>query len=261
MPPTIAEQHAFLDAAKAFNFAKVKSLIQKDAAYTNAQPSGRWTALHQAAYKGDEGMVSFLLSNGADIKVTTTDGKTPEKVAIEQGHPKCGALLTAAAPAPGKKTKSAAAGGGPAPKSQKVSTKGGKVQTKFDSANSGAGGSSVKQVIKGRCAVDASCPIAADMHVLDEGGDDIFDALLNQTDISVNANKYYIIQLLESDKTPHTYYTWNRWGRVGEELNKQNALIGPTTLAEARVDFEKKFKDKQRQIKEKLNALGALHLG
>ena len=39
--PTIAEQHAFLDAAKSFNFAKVKQLIIENPGYTNCQPSGR----------------------------------------------------------------------------------------------------------------------------------------------------------------------------------------------------------------------------
>ena len=39
---------------------------------------------------------------------------------------------------------------------------------------------------------------------------DVYDALLNQTDIATNANKYYIIQLLETDDASKNYYTWNR---------------------------------------------------
>ena len=35
MPPTLAEQHAFLDAAKAFDFGKVKALVTADPSYTN----------------------------------------------------------------------------------------------------------------------------------------------------------------------------------------------------------------------------------
>jgi hypothetical protein len=41
-------------------------------------------------------------------------------------------------------------------------------------------------------AVDTSCPIAADVHVYEADDDDVYDALLNQTDIATNANKYYI---------------------------------------------------------------------
>ena len=45
-----------------------------------------------------------------------------------------------------------------------------------------------KQVVKGAAAVDASCPVAADMHVYEEG-DCVYDALLNQTDMEANHNK------------------------------------------------------------------------
>ena len=104
----------------------------------------------------------------------------------------------------------------------------------------------VKQVVKGRAAVDASCPRADDCHVYDPGAADCHDALLNQTDIANNHNKYYIIQLLETDAEPRRYYAWNRWGRVGEERNYQNALRGPVGLDDAKKDFEKKFRDKTK---------------
>ena len=55
-----------------------------------------------------------------------------------------------------------------------------------------------------------------------------------------------MIQLLETDSTPHQYYCWNRWGRVGEERNYQNALRGPMTLEQAKKDFCHKFKDKTK---------------
>ena len=75
----------------------------------------------------------------------------------------------------------------------------------------------------------------------------VFDALLNLTDLGNNNNKYYIIQMLETDGNANkNYYCWNRWGRVGEERSYQNALRGPMSLAEARADFEKKFWDKTK---------------
>ena len=202
--PTIAEQHAFLDAAKQFSFDKVKQLILENPAYTNCQPSGRWTALHQAGLAGDVDMVKFLIARGADVTCTTTDGRTPWAVA----KPECKALLEppgGTAKAGGKQK--AAAQSGPAPKSQKVSMKGSTAQVRYSGTAAKSGGQ-VQQVVKGRAAVDASCPHAAEMHVYDGGGD-VHDALLNQADIGANKNKYYILQLLESGE-PHTYYTWNR---------------------------------------------------
>ena len=139
MPPTLAEQHAFLDAAKAFDFATVKARVTADPSYTNVQPCGRWTAIHQTAYKGDVEMVKFLLANGADVKVTNTAGQTPKQVAEQQGNFATATLLAAAEAdeASGKsKKRKGAAGSSDAPKSQKVSLKHGVVQTKFDAASS-----------------------------------------------------------------------------------------------------------------------------
>ena len=82
--------------------------------------------------------------------------------------------------------------------------------------------------------VDAACPIASKVKVYEE-----FDAMLNQTNIGANNNKFYVIQLLQKGKQ---FYCWTRWGRVGE--NGQNALIGPGSLENATKEFEKKFKSK-----------------
>lgn len=65
--------------------------------------------------------------------------------------------------------------------------------------------------------------------------------MLNQTNISQNNNKFYVIQLLE---VGGTYYVWNRWGRVGED--GQNALKGPFGLDAAKKEFAKKFKEKTK---------------
>ena len=62
-------------------------------------------------------------------------------------------------------------------------------------------GSSVdlqKVVVKGRAAVDSLCPKAAACHVHAAGSEEdggVFDALLNQTNIANNNNKFYIIQV------------------------------------------------------------------
>nr|XP_053653946.1 poly [ADP-ribose] polymerase 2-like [Cherax quadricarinatus] len=76
-------------------------------------------------------------------------------------------------------------------------------------------------VMKGRAAVDALCPIAKQSHVYEED-DDIWDCMLNQTNIQNNNNKYYLIQLLKDDSCD-SYCVWMRWGRVG--ANGQNSLV------------------------------------
>ena len=68
----------------------------------------------------------------------------------------------------------------------------------------------------------------------------IWDATLNQTVASDNANKFYRIQLLAG--TNSNYMTWTRWGRVGE--NGQSSAFKFDDLKSAITMFEKKFKDK-----------------
>jgi poly [ADP-ribose] polymerase len=41
--------------------------------------------------------------------------------------------------------------------------------------------------------------------------------MLNQTNISQNNNKYYVIQVVEKGGS---YYAYNRWGRVGKLKQK-----------------------------------------
>jgi len=40
---------------------------------------------------------------------------------------------------------------------------------------------------------------------------DDYDAMLNQTNIGANNNKFYVIQVL---KQGSNFYTYTRWGRV-----------------------------------------------
>ena len=53
--------------------------------------------------------------------------------------------------------------------------------------------------------VDSNCPGASQYTVF---GD--FNAMLNQTNIGANNNKFYVIQLLEKGGK---HYVWTRWGR------------------------------------------------
>lgn len=98
-------------------------------------------------------------------------------------------------------------------------------------------------VFSGKAPVDSHCTIKDKTHVFTEGND-IWDVMLNQTNVMNNNNKYYLIQLLE-DNNAKKYYVWQRWGRVG--FTGQNNLIncGPD-LSAAKKGFTKKFSDKTK---------------
>ncbi|CAF3227525.1 unnamed protein product [Rotaria sp. Silwood2] len=84
------------------------------------------------------------------------------------------------------------------------------------SASSGPEKSSVRTVttIAGQAPVDVECKtLLGKTHVYSENKD-IFDCMLNQTNIGNNNNKFYVIQLLE-DNNGKKYHVWLRWGRVG----------------------------------------------
>lgn len=74
-------EHEFLDNAKSFNWADLKTMLERTPDLINVQPAGRWSALHQAAYEGNGEIAQFLLSKGADSQSLTRNQKTPLQVA------------------------------------------------------------------------------------------------------------------------------------------------------------------------------------
>ena len=82
--------------------------------------------------------------------------------------------------------------------------------------------------------VDEHCPLGKTAKVVED-----WDAMLNQTNIGHNNNKFYVIQLLQAGGK---YHCWTRWGRVGEV--GQSALLGDGSLPGAKKAFESKFRDK-----------------
>ncbi|XP_069044736.1 poly [ADP-ribose] polymerase 2 isoform X2 [Lepisosteus oculatus] len=103
----------------------------------------------------------------------------------------------------------------------------------------------VKRVVfKGRAPVDAECKAKlGKAHVYCEG-EDVYDVMLNQTNVQFNNNKYYLIQLLQDDG-PQVYSVWMRWGRVGK--SGQNSLVPcGGDLNKAKDVFKKKFFDKTK---------------
>ncbi|KJA17358.1 hypothetical protein HYPSUDRAFT_46567 [Hypholoma sublateritium FD-334 SS-4] len=72
----------------------------------------------------------------------------------------------------------------------------------------------------------------------------VWDAMLNQTDLSgnQNKNKFYVLQLLHPIGSEAFCSLFTRWGRVGE--NGQTQLKGPWPASQAVVEFKKQFKAK-----------------
>ncbi|OUM61026.1 hypothetical protein PIROE2DRAFT_62766 [Piromyces sp. E2] len=98
----------------------------------------------------------------------------------------------------------------------------------------------VKEIRKGRTVVDPNVPNSNDYHVLEEG-DEIYDAILNQTNIANNNNKFYNLQVLKKDNS-NFYCFWTRWGRVGER--GQYKLLNCSNKEMAISNFKSKFRDK-----------------
>eukprot|EP00794_Sanderia_malayensis_P018644 gene18644-20525_t len=102
----------------------------------------------------------------------------------------------------------------------------------------------VKSVVKkGKAPVDFECPVKDTHHVFCEGND-IWDAMLNQTNLKFNNNKFYLMQLLEEDKA-NKFAVWFRWGRVGN-TGATNLIRCGNDLERAKKTFREKFQDKTK---------------
>uniref|UniRef100_UPI0037E9767C poly [ADP-ribose] polymerase 2 n=1 Tax=Semicossyphus pulcher TaxID=241346 RepID=UPI0037E9767C len=99
-------------------------------------------------------------------------------------------------------------------------------------------------VMKGKAPVDTECKAKlGKAHVYNEGND-VYDVMLNQTNLQFNNNKYYLIQLLEDDSSK-AYNVWMRWGRVGKVGQSSLTACGGDLL-KAKDLFKKKFLDKTK---------------
>lgn len=98
----------------------------------------------------------------------------------------------------------------------------------------------VKVVTKGLAAVDSLVPGKEAYCVLQEGRQ-IFSATLNQSNLSDNNNKFYILQVLLNEASGQLFF-WSRWGRVG--VSGQNALLGPMPKENCLREFARKLSDK-----------------
>eukprot|EP00294_Goniomonas_avonlea_P012894 CAMPEP_0114554936 /NCGR_PEP_ID=MMETSP0114-20121206/8477_1 /TAXON_ID=31324 /ORGANISM="Goniomonas sp, Strain m" /LENGTH=645 /DNA_ID=CAMNT_0001740019 /DNA_START=6 /DNA_END=1943 /DNA_ORIENTATION=- len=118
------------------------------------------------------------------------------------GKRKAGAAAPASKPAATKKGKAVAADPAPAAAA---------------AAAPAAASQTIKVIKKGSAPVDPYSGAASSKHVLEEG-DEVYNCMLNQTNIGAgqNNNKFYVIQALEADGGGG-YAVFTRWGRVGEK--------------------------------------------
>ncbi|EGD83109.1 hypothetical protein PTSG_12072 [Salpingoeca rosetta] len=72
---------------------KLLDLLLAHGADINAQNYRGHTALSQAASRGDESMVEYLLEHGAERAVKNRLGASPRRVARAQGHTKVARML------------------------------------------------------------------------------------------------------------------------------------------------------------------------
>ncbi|XP_036303174.1 poly [ADP-ribose] polymerase 2 isoform X3 [Pipistrellus kuhlii] len=99
-------------------------------------------------------------------------------------------------------------------------------------------------LLKGKAPVDPECTLkVGKAHIYCEGND-VYDVMLNQTNLQFNNNKYYLIQLLEDD-AQRNFSVWMRWGRVGK-TGQNNLVACSGDLSKAKEIFQKKFLDKTK---------------
>ncbi|KAG8828890.1 hypothetical protein FRC19_000278, partial [Serendipita sp. 401] len=98
----------------------------------------------------------------------------------------------------------------------------------------------VTVLVRGVAPVDPTCDLVS-THQVYASGNEVWDAMLNQTNIGANNNKFYVIQVLHRAGSDQCFL-FTRWGRVGE--NGQNAQKGPMNAASAISGFKSTFKSK-----------------
>lgn len=89
--------------------------------------------------------------------------------------------------------------------------------------------------------VDRACQVKGRVH---SEGDVVYSVVLNQTDIAKNNNKYYKIQVVQSDGGQ--FHVFRSWGRVG--YDGQTSLNAFPTSEAAMKDFAKVYREKTKNV-------------
>jgi glyoxylase-like metal-dependent hydrolase (beta-lactamase superfamily II) len=84
-PPPASTQNIF-QAASTGNLARVKALVEADAALIGVRNPNGFTPLHAAALYGQRGTAEYVISKGADLNAVARHSGTPLDVAFEAGQ-------------------------------------------------------------------------------------------------------------------------------------------------------------------------------
>ncbi|KAK4784448.1 hypothetical protein SAY86_018816 [Trapa natans] len=95
--------------------------------------------------------------------------------------------------------------------------------------------------VKGRSAVHEVSGLQDSGHILDDGKS-IYNTTLNMSDISTGVNSYYVLQIIQDDKSSNCYL-FRKWGRVGNERIGGNMLEG-MSKSDAIHEFKRLFLEK-----------------
>ncbi|KAJ3973280.1 PARP-domain-containing protein [Lentinula raphanica] len=100
----------------------------------------------------------------------------------------------------------------------------------------------MKQVIRRGAAPVDEVSGKVSTHQVYADDEAVWDAMLNQTDIGANKNKFYVLQLLHPINNNSSCELFTHWGRVGERGQTQTK--GPFSASVAVSEFKKQFKAK-----------------
>ncbi|KAJ7171802.1 poly polymerase catalytic domain-containing protein [Mycena crocata] len=142
---------------------------------------------------------------------------------------------------PAKKPASKKAKKAPAKKAKKAADDDKEEEDEEDEEEDDPPAKMVTVLKRGRAPID---PFSGKVntHQVYSNAEGVWDAMLNQTNIGENNNKFYVLQLLHPIGNDATSYLFTRWGRVG--LDGQTQLKGPFPAAQAVAEFKKQFKAK-----------------
>eukprot|EP01127_Copromyxa_protea_P001448 TRINITY_DN1143_c0_g3_i1.p1 TRINITY_DN1143_c0_g3~~TRINITY_DN1143_c0_g3_i1.p1 ORF type:complete len:959 (+),score=185.81 TRINITY_DN1143_c0_g3_i1:43-2919(+) len=74
-----------------------------------------------------------------------------------------------------------------------------------------------KVIVKGVSAVDPDSGLSKKGHILTGKKDEVFNVMLNLTDLAKNFNSFYCLQVVEHD-TEAKWYVFRKWGRIGTNV-------------------------------------------
>ena len=87
-----------------------------------------------------------------------------------------------------------------------------------------------KVVMKGKAPVDQYLDGNSNYQVYEDGGE-VFSTTLNQSNVSANNNKFYILQVLVDINNKNKVCFFTRWGRVGVPGQQAPMFTDNTAMA------------------------------